>query len=261
LEALVRHVEQPGMGGRSPCDLRLLRLSQDEIERIESKYPQLSRGFALSPLQEGLLFHSLYECAHADIYTVQLVLALAGPLDSAALRQAASALIERHASLRAGFAQTQLARPVQVIVAGLKPAGAASISHGSMKRRREARLTELLAQDRTLRFDVSSPPLQRLILIRLGPDKHRLVLTLHHLLLDGWSAAILVQETARSLCERRQCRGAAEWAPLSRLPSSGSRRRNARPLSRLAGGLGRPGTATRLSRYGGTAATCACLSK
>jgi non-ribosomal peptide synthase protein (TIGR01720 family) len=108
LEALVRHAEQPGAGGRSPCDLPLLRLSQDEIERIESKYPQLQEILPLSPLQEGLLFHSLYDARAPDVYTVQLVVALAGPVDSAALHRAAYALIERHASLRAGFEQTNL---------------------------------------------------------------------------------------------------------------------------------------------------------
>ena len=91
LEALVRHVEQLGAGGRSPCDLPLLTLSQDEIERLESKYPQLEDVLPLSPLQEGLLFHSLYDARAPDVYTVQLVLALAGPLDSGALRQATHA--------------------------------------------------------------------------------------------------------------------------------------------------------------------------
>ena len=121
LEALVRHVEQPGAGGRSPCDLPLLALSQGEIERLESKYPQLEDVLPLSPLQEGLLFHSLYDARAPDVYTVQLVLALAGPLDSAALERAAQLLIERHGSLRAGFEHANLARPVQVIAAGVTP--------------------------------------------------------------------------------------------------------------------------------------------
>ena len=57
----------------------------------------------LSPLQEGLLFHALYDAQAPDLYTVQLVLALEGPLDGAVLRTAAQTLLDRHASLRAGF--------------------------------------------------------------------------------------------------------------------------------------------------------------
>ena len=53
LEALVRHAEQPGAGGRSPCDLPLVALSQGEIERLESRYPQIEDILPLSPLQEG----------------------------------------------------------------------------------------------------------------------------------------------------------------------------------------------------------------
>ena len=121
LEALVRHAEQPGAGGRSPCDLPLLRLSQDEIERLESKYPQMEDMLPLSPLQEGLLFHALYDVHELDVYIVQLALALEGPLDGAALATAAQALVERHGSLRAGFEHENLSRPVQVIVAGVRP--------------------------------------------------------------------------------------------------------------------------------------------
>src|SRR5947209_864635 len=120
LEALVRHAEQPGAGGRSPCDLPLLRLSQDEIERIESKYPHIEDILPLSPLQEGLLFHALYDVGAPDVYIVQLALAFEGPLDGARLERAAQVLVERHASLRAGFEHEKLSRPVQVMLAGLR---------------------------------------------------------------------------------------------------------------------------------------------
>ena len=87
----MRHAAQPGAGGRSPSDLPLVALSQDEIEQLESQYPQLEDILPLSPLQEGLLFHALYDAQAADVYTVQLVLALRGALDSAALQAAAQA--------------------------------------------------------------------------------------------------------------------------------------------------------------------------
>ena len=78
LEALVRHVAQPEAGGRTPSDLPLLALSQAEIERLEQRYPQIEDILPLSPLQEGLLFHALYDAQAPDVYTVQLVLVAAG---------------------------------------------------------------------------------------------------------------------------------------------------------------------------------------
>ena len=81
LEALVRHVAAPGAGGRSPSDLALLALTQGEIERLEGHYPQIDDILPLSPLQEGLLFHALYDAQAPDVYITQLVLDLEGPLD------------------------------------------------------------------------------------------------------------------------------------------------------------------------------------
>jgi hypothetical protein len=59
---------------------------------------------------------------------------------------------------------------------------------------RAERLAGILAQDRAERFDLGAAPLLRFTLIRLAPDRHRLVLTNHHILMDGWSTPVLVQE-------------------------------------------------------------------
>lgn len=73
----------------------------------------------LSPLQEGLLFHALYDGTNGDrgpdVYAVQLVVALAGPVDPAAFRAAGEALLGRHANLRAGFRLGRSGRPAQLL--------------------------------------------------------------------------------------------------------------------------------------------------
>ena len=194
LEALVRHADQPDAGGRTPSDLPLVALSQIEIERLESCHPQIEDILPPSPLQEGLLFHALYDPQAADVYTVQLTLSLEGPLDSAALQSAAQALLDRHAGLRAGFRHERLSRPVQVVVPHIAPPWR-SIDLSSLDGvGREQRLTEILAEDRAERFDISSPPLIRFALIRFSADDHRLLITNHHIVLDGWSMPVLVEE-------------------------------------------------------------------
>ena len=75
---------------------------------------------------------------------------------------------------------------------------------------RAARLADILAQDRAERFDLASPPLLRFTLIRLAAERHRLVLTNHHILMDGWSMPVLIQELLDALCARGDappCRG------------------------------------------------------
>ena len=116
LEALVRHAAAPGAGGRSPSDLPLVSLSQTEIEGLEREYAEIEDVLPLTPLQEGLLFHALYDAQAADVYTVQLELGLEGALDSEALEAAVAGVLSRHASLRACFRHEGLGRPVQIIV-------------------------------------------------------------------------------------------------------------------------------------------------
>ena len=82
----------PGQAAARLRDLPLVALSQAEIERLESAYPQIEDILPLSPLQEGLLFHALYDAQAPDIYTTQLELGLDGTLEEAVLKTAVQAL-------------------------------------------------------------------------------------------------------------------------------------------------------------------------
>ena len=194
LEALVGHSAKPGAGGHTPSDFALVALSQAEIDRLEADYPQLEEVLPLTPLQEGLLFHALYDKQGPDLYTVQIVLELEGPLDSEVLRVAAEALLERHANLRASFVHEGLSRPVQVIRAEVALPWSEVDLSGLGAGQCEERLGQLLAQERSVRFELGRGPLVRCSLIRLGANRHRLLLSNHHLLMDGWSLPVLVRE-------------------------------------------------------------------
>ena len=119
---------------------------------------------------------------------------MTGPLEAALLQDAVQALVDRHASLRAGFWHAGLSRPVQVIVS--RAAVPWRLIDLSMldEAGQAAEVARLIAADRVERFDVASPPLLRFALIRLAADRHRLLLSNHHLLMDGWSAPVLVRE-------------------------------------------------------------------
>ncbi|HEX6217063.1 MAG TPA: amino acid adenylation domain-containing protein, partial [Vicinamibacterales bacterium] len=158
LTALVRHAEPPEAGGRTPSDLPLLQLTQDEIDAIERQYPRLDDILPLAPLQEGLLFHALYDAQGPDVYTIQLELALAGMLDADALARAANALLARHANLRAGF-RAGRERPVQVIVAEAAPRWSRRDLSELDATERATQLGEIAAAERAERFDLASPPL------------------------------------------------------------------------------------------------------
>ncbi|MFD0684689.1 non-ribosomal peptide synthetase [Actinomadura fibrosa] len=142
----------------------------------------------LSPLQQGFFFHALFDADDTDVYTAQLVLDLEGPLDAAALRTAAGTLLRRHSNLRAAFWHEDLSRPVQVVPRTV------DLPWEEVDAAGDAEADAVVARERARGFDMTAPPLLRFVLVRRGADRHRLVLTNHHILLDGWSTPILATE-------------------------------------------------------------------
>lgn len=148
----------------------------------------------LSPLQEGLLFHAQYEHEAKRLYVAQFVVDLTGPLDAAALRSAAAALLERHANLRATFMHRKSGEPIQVIRRDA-PFQWDDIDLSDLEQATAAtRCAEVTESDWARGIDIQDPALLRFTLIRQGPELSRLLLTAHHLILDGWSIALLMRE-------------------------------------------------------------------
>ncbi|MEU8686696.1 amino acid adenylation domain-containing protein, partial [Streptomyces sp. NPDC048611] len=148
----------------------------------------------LSPLQEGLLFHAQYEQEARRLYVAQFAVDLAGPLDAVALRSAAAALVERHANLRATFMHRKSGEPIQVIRRDA-PFQWDDIDLSDLDRATAAtRCAEATESDWARGIGIQDPALLRFTLIRQGPDLSRLLLIAHHLILDGWSIALLMRE-------------------------------------------------------------------
>ncbi|MEO3977764.1 amino acid adenylation domain-containing protein [Streptomyces sp. CAU 1734] len=148
----------------------------------------------LTPLQEGLLFRAELDGEGHDVYAGQLSLTLSGPLDEGRLHTAAQALLDRHPALRAAFRRNRQGRAACLIPRrAVVPWSYTDLGHLSAeKRRAEAR--RLIALDGERRFDLGRPPLVRFALLRLAADRHQLVMTVHHIVLDGWSQPILVKD-------------------------------------------------------------------
>ncbi|MFG1771503.1 amino acid adenylation domain-containing protein [Nocardia salmonicida] len=194
LRALVTHAGSGDAGGRTPSDFELVAVDQPQIERWEHAYPKLTDVWPLSPLQYGLLFHALYDSDTADGYTVQSLLTLAGTVDATRLRGAAQALIDRHENLRVAFVETDDG-PRQLVLSAAEirwhDIDLTEIADDEQRARELDRVIEL---DALTRFDLTDPPLLRFTLIRTAPENFRLVMTNHHLVLDGWSTPLLVRE-------------------------------------------------------------------
>ncbi|MEW1927049.1 amino acid adenylation domain-containing protein [Streptomyces sp. NPDC088360] len=148
----------------------------------------------LSPLQEGLLFHAAFDDQGPDVYTVQSALDIEGTVDADRLRASWQALLTRHAALRACFRQVSGAQMVQVIARDVVLPWRTEDVSGLAESDEPAALERLAVSERSEPFDLAVPPLLRLLLIRRSEHRHRLVVTSHHILMDGWSAPILIGE-------------------------------------------------------------------
>jgi amino acid adenylation domain-containing protein/non-ribosomal peptide synthase protein (TIGR01720 family) len=194
LVALARWSSDPAAGGLTPSDLVTVALDQAAIDEVEGNAPGGAADiWALTPLQEGLLFLSSFDDDGPDVYTVQLVLDLEGDVDGPRLRAALAGLYERHPNLRVGFRSDVGGRPLQVVARRVDVALPEVDLRGRDGAALDAELAAVALRDRVTRFDLARPPLVRTTLVRAdGAD--RLIVTAHHIVVDGWSLPLLVDE-------------------------------------------------------------------
>ncbi|MFR9806886.1 amino acid adenylation domain-containing protein [Pseudonocardia sp. RS010] len=190
LEALAAHAAL-APGGLTPSDCAGTAVDQEAIDALEAAHGPLDELLPLSPLQEGLLFHAVRDGAR-DVYALTARFDLAGPLEADRLRGAVEGLLARHTNLRAAFHFEALDRPVQAIPRAVSLPWR-EVDLTALPERAAARAADRLEDEAATHvFDVRVPPLLRGLLIRLPDERHRLVLTAHHLLTDGWSTPIVL---------------------------------------------------------------------
>ncbi|MFB7122158.1 non-ribosomal peptide synthase/polyketide synthase [Kitasatospora sp. NPDC056273] len=214
LEEIVAHCAEPGSGGRTPADFPLARLDQAAVDRIAGDGRAVADVYPLTPMQAGMLFHSLLD-PDGDTYVNQVQLVLDGVTDPHALAEAWQRTADANAILRTRLSWQDGAEPLQVV----QHRAAVPVAHhdwtGRPAEQVERDTARLLAEDRAAGIDLGGAPLLRLALIRLTPTRVRVVWTFHHVLLDGWSAAQVFDE----VCERYAALTAGRApAPAERAP-------------------------------------------
>jgi hypothetical protein len=165
--------------------------------------PPIEGAYPLSPLQEGLLFHTV-TAPGSGVYCNQTALLVDAPLDVEALRSAWRELIARHDALRTAFAWKRQKRALQLVFASVEPP--LSVLDWSGDADWRARAERYLDADQRAGFDLAKPPLFRIQVIRLPAGRHLLVMTHHHILMDGWSSVRVRAELAELLVARAQGR-------------------------------------------------------
>src|SRR3954451_19207653 len=156
--------------------------------------PEGGGTFAPSFAQQRLWFLDRLEPGSA-FYNLPVVLTASGPLDPAALAASLRAIVRRHEALRTTF-ETRAEGPVQVVHPRLEVSLPMVDLRALPAAAREAEALRLAREEAERPFDLARGPLLRAALVRLGDEGWRILLTLHHIVSDGWSMGVLVQEIA-----------------------------------------------------------------
>ncbi|SDX09030.1 Condensation domain-containing protein [Marininema mesophilum] len=152
--------------------------------------------YPLSPLQEGMLFHSIYdqEDENSASYIVQISILLGGKLDTAIFKKAWEHVINRNEIFRSAFMWEEIDHPLQVVFGEasfeMDNEDWSTCSHDE----REKRLKLLLESDRKKGFQLDEAQLMRVKVIKEAEAEYRIVWTHHHILLDGWSVSLVFKE-------------------------------------------------------------------
>ncbi|WP_201191066.1 non-ribosomal peptide synthase/polyketide synthase [Pseudomonas fluorescens] len=189
LERVIEHCCQPQHQGLTPSDFPLAGLTQAQLDALALTPRRIEDIYPLSPMQQGMLFHTLYEQQAGD-YINQLCVDVDG-LHVERFREAWQAAMDVHDVLRSSFVwDGDVQRPLQVIHKDL----AVPFSVLDWRERSDLpqALAELASEQRRQGFDLHAAPLLRLVLVQVGDGRYHLIYTSHHILMDGWSNSQLL---------------------------------------------------------------------
>lgn len=174
--------------------LRSDKLSQRKLALVSEKGDQIEDVYPLSPMQQGMLFHAIISPESME-YHEQMSCEITGSLDVSAFKQAWQQVINRNSALRTCFAWESSDEPVQVVCKNVMlPFESHDVSDLSEQEQHSRIQSYIATEQRRRGFDPSSAPLMRVALFHLGENHHKFVWSFHHLMIDGWSIPLVLDE-------------------------------------------------------------------
>ncbi|MCP5292673.1 MAG: amino acid adenylation domain-containing protein [Burkholderiales bacterium] len=193
LQGLVQHCAMLEQEEFTPSDFPLARLDQSGLDLISRNKPDLEDIYPVAPLQQGLIFHSLY-APEAGMYCNQFSCMLTGELNTDMFLQAWRHLVAGHPILRTAFLLDEVVQPLQLVYKNVEM----PVDHVDWRNLSEEeqaqRWHEYLLDDRRKPFVFDRAPLMRFALIRCAAHRYYFLWSHHHALLDGWCTPLIFQE-------------------------------------------------------------------
>ncbi len=177
----------------TPSDLTYREISIKQLDELQNKF-DIEDIYPLTPMQEGMLFHSLFD-SNSENYFVQLTVFLKGKLNKAFVERSMEDLIKRHDILRTVFLHEGYERPIQVLIKERTVDFTfKDIQDECLNNPKEEVVRKYQENNKDRKFDLSKDILIRLSLYQVSGEEYFIILSYHHVLMDGWCSGILINE-------------------------------------------------------------------
>ncbi|MCP4147126.1 MAG: hypothetical protein GY757_05190, partial [bacterium] len=204
LQTVARHCAGIKETVPTPSDYDAPELTFRDLEQISTKYPDnINNIYNLSPMQEGMLFLYLMD-PESRAYRIQLIYELTGDVNTDLFKASLDRLIDKHDVFRTALEYGEMDKPRQVV---LKTAGTGELPGiefqyleltNPEERKDETgnvkEINEIIQRNREKGFDLQKDKLVRFTLLKTDPGKYRLLITYHHIIMDGWSINIWMKD-------------------------------------------------------------------
>ncbi|SYX84223.1 non-ribosomal peptide synthetase [Paenibacillus alvei] len=166
-------------------------ISWAELAPYHEQINNVKRMYPLTPMQEGLLFHSMAD--KGEYYHVNMELRVIGELNAEIFKKSFVELVARHDILRTNFDSNHFKENMQIVYKSREPEFT-YLDIRDLPSDKEAYIEQLVIEDRRRGFDLSNDILIRLFIVRMSEREYSLMLSNHHIILDGWSFGIISSE-------------------------------------------------------------------
>lgn len=178
------------------CDYELAALHPKELNSLLATHGELEDIFPVTAQQATMLIHALMY-PDSRVGREQTVWLIRGQLDVDRFLQGWQKLVDRHPSLRTAFDWKTCSKPIQLVYPVARVASHMVDLSTMHSDSRNAELKSLLARDLDRGFGLDHAPLMRIYMVKLTDATRAFVLSHHHLILDGWSVSLLINEALR----------------------------------------------------------------
>ncbi|MFN7945820.1 MAG: amino acid adenylation domain-containing protein [Blastocatellia bacterium] len=154
---------------------------------------QIADFYPLSPMQQGMLFHTQY-APDSGMYIGQMICRLSGAFDLTAFERAWQRVVDRHPILRSGFISGEVKEPVQLVHRAVKVPFEVQDWRAIESNEQQQKLSDFVLADQRRGFDPAVPPLVRFTLLQMAEREWQFIWTYHHILFDGWALPLILRE-------------------------------------------------------------------